>query len=137
MLNQPNPARIDSASAAVGAPTQPSVAVWIFRDGVLILNNLLALFCDYKRLTFFAAIGDLLIAVGFLPGILVLFEVLKTDLVLRVPWAVLLVGWGLSGLHVKVGLILHKAVRHPLEFSSQLQALADGCVATLPAERFD
>ena len=98
----------------------------VVRDGFLILNTILALFRDYKPLTFFGSLGAALAGLGLIPGGVVLYEFIQTGLVLRLPSAVLAVGLVLAGmLLMTIGLILHTIVRHSQEFNYQLQALAD------------
>lgn len=98
----------------------------IFRDGFLILNTLLALFRDYKPLTFFGGVGLFIIALGFIPGIIVIYEFIQTGLVPRLPSAVLAVGLILCGLFsITVGLILHTIVRRSQELDHQLRTLTD------------
>ncbi len=97
-----------------------------FRDGVIILNTVLALFRDYKPLTFFGAAGLLLIALSLIPGIVVILEFIHTGLVPRLPSAVLAVGLVLCGLlSITVGLVLHSIARRSQEFEYHLQILAD------------
>ncbi|HWN10809.1 MAG TPA: glycosyltransferase [Pyrinomonadaceae bacterium] len=97
-----------------------------FRDGFLIINTLLALFRDYKPLTFFGGAGLGLIALALIPGIIVIVEFIKTGLVPRLPSAVLAVGLVLCGLlSITVGLILHSIARRAQEFEYQLQVLAE------------
>ncbi len=94
----------------------------IAKDGFLILNTILTLFRDYKPLTFFGAMGLVLIAIGFVPGTVVIVEFIKTGLVPRLPSAVLAVGLVLSGmLLIVVGLILHTITRRFQELEYQLK----------------
>jgi glycosyltransferase involved in cell wall biosynthesis len=98
----------------------------IVNDGMRILNTILVLFRDYKPLTFFGALGAALIGLGFIPGLVVIFEFFETGLVLRLPSAVLAVGLCLAGmLSITVGLVLHTIVRRSQEFDYQLRVLAD------------
>jgi len=98
----------------------------IFRDGFLILNTLLALFRDYKPLTFFGGVGLCIMALGFIPGIIVIYEFIGTGSVPRLPSAVLAVGLILCGLvSITVGLILHTIVRRSQELDHQLRTLMD------------
>jgi len=94
----------------------------IWQDGFLILNTILTLFRDYKPLTFFGAIGLFLIALGLVPGTIVIVEFFRTGLVPRLPSAVLAVGLVLSGmLSVVVGLVLHTVTRKFQELDYQLK----------------
>jgi glycosyltransferase involved in cell wall biosynthesis len=98
----------------------------IFRDGFLILNTLLALFRDYKPLTFFGGVGLFIIALGFIPGIIVIYEFFETGLVPRLPSVALAVGLIFCGLlSITVGLILHTIVRRSQELDHQLRTLTD------------
>lgn len=98
----------------------------IVNDGFRIVNTILALFRDYKPLTFFGGVGLFLIALAFIPGAIVIYEFIETGLVPRLPSAVLAVGLVLSGmLMITVGLILHTIVRRSQEFDHQLRIMAD------------
>ncbi|HEV2829290.1 MAG TPA: glycosyltransferase [Pyrinomonadaceae bacterium] len=98
----------------------------IVNDGLRIVNTILALFRDYKPLTFFGAVGLALILVGLIPGLIVVFEFFKTGLVLRLPSAVLAVGLVMSGLlALTVGLVLHTIVRRSQESDHQLRTMLD------------
>jgi len=99
----------------------------ILSDGFLILNTILTLFRDYKPLTFFGLAGLFLIALGFVPGTIVIVEFIKTGLVPRLPSAVLAVGLVLSGmLAIVVGLVLHTITRRFQELDHQLKMLGKG-----------
>lgn len=93
-----------------------------FRDGALILNTILALFRDYKPLTFFGSVGLLLVLLALIPGVIVVVQMLRTGLVTHISWAVLAVGLGLTGmLLIVAGLILHTIVRRFQELEHTLQ----------------
>ena len=95
------------------------------QDGALILNTILALFRDYKPLTFFGGIGLALFVMGLIPGVIVIVEFINTGLVPRLPSAVLAVGLVLCGLlSCTIGLILHSIARRSQELEYQLQVLA-------------
>jgi hypothetical protein len=97
---------------------------WV-QDGVLIFHTILALFRDYKPLTFFGAVGLALVIAGFIPGTVVILDFLKTGLVVRLPSAVLAVGLVLCGvLLIVAGLIVHTIVRRFQELDHQLRLLA-------------
>ena len=97
----------------------------ILRDGFLILSTILALFRDYKPLTFFGAIGLFLVVVGLLPGGVVIVEFARTGLVPRLPSAILAVGLVLSGVvSGAVGLVLHATARRFQEVEVLLDRLA-------------
>jgi predicted PurR-regulated permease PerM len=67
-----------------------------------------------------------IIALGFIPGILVIYEFIETGLVPRLPSAVLAVALILCGLlSITVGLILHTIVRRSQELDHQLRILTD------------
>lgn len=107
----------------------------IFRDGFLILNTILALFRDYKPLTFFGSAGLLLMLLGLIPGLVVVYEFIETGLVPRLPSAVLAVGLILSGmLSITVGMVLHTIVRRSQELDHQLRVLTDDLRLQLQAE---
>jgi glycosyltransferase involved in cell wall biosynthesis len=97
----------------------------ILRDGLLILWTILALFRDYKPLTFFGAIGLALVALGLVPGAVVVVEFARTGLVERLPSAVLAVGLVLAGVVVgAVGLVLHATARRFQELEVLVHRLA-------------
>lgn len=105
-------------------PDGSNSKIRIFRDGLLILNMIFSLFRDYKPLTFFGFIGLVLMFLGLFPGGLVIWEFLKSGLVLRLPSAVLAVGLEISGmLAITVGLILHTIVRRSQEIEYQLRGI--------------
>jgi glycosyltransferase involved in cell wall biosynthesis len=98
----------------------------IVHDGVKILWTILALFRDYKPLTFFGGLGALLILVGLIPGGVAIYEFLETGLVLRFPSAILSVGTILSGmLLIVVGLILHTINRRFQELEYYIRLVID------------
>lgn len=95
----------------------------LVRDGLVILNTIVALFRDYKPLTFFGALGLLFVVAGLIPGLVVIVEFLDTGLVLRMPSAILAVGLFISGmLLTTVGLILHTIVRRFQELEHYLRS---------------
>jgi glycosyltransferase involved in cell wall biosynthesis len=95
-------------------------------DGLLILNTILALFRDYKPMTFFGAAGLAFIIGGLIPGAIVIVEFLQTGLVLHLPSAVLAVGLVLCGvLLILAGLIVHTIVRRFQEFDYQIRVLTN------------
>lgn len=110
----------------VSRPEGSHSKIRFLRDGAIILNTVLALFRDYKPLTFFGGIGGVLFLLALVPGILVIIEFIKTGLVPRLPSAILAVGLVLCGLlSLTVGLILHSIARRSQEFEYQMQVLAD------------
>ncbi|HEY0159926.1 MAG TPA: glycosyltransferase [Thermoanaerobaculia bacterium] len=96
----------------VPRPAGSSSKIRIVQDGVLILNAIVALFRDYKPLTFFGGTALVLgaLAIGFF---LVDFRV--TAIVLAL----------FAGLTAATGLILHTVTRHFQELETHLQRLLD------------
>jgi glycosyltransferase involved in cell wall biosynthesis len=93
----------------------------IVQDGFVILNSILSLVRDYKPLTFFGAMGLILIAIGLIPGGRVTVEFIKTGLVPRLPSAILAVALILAGtLLILAGLVLHTITRRFQELEHQL-----------------
>jgi glycosyltransferase involved in cell wall biosynthesis len=98
--------------------------VRLFRDGFLILNTILALFRDYKPLTFFGIIGLLLTTLSFIPAGVLVLEIGKGEAITRPVLSVLAVGLFLSGLlSFAVGLVLHSIARRSQEFDYQIQVI--------------
>ncbi len=96
--------------------------IHIVQDGLVILNTILTLLRDYQPLTFFGSMGLFLIVLGFVPGVVVIVEFIKTGLVPRLPSAVLAVGLVLSGMLLFViGLVLHTITRRFQELEHQLK----------------
>lgn len=92
-----------------------------FRDGTLILNTILALFRDYKPLTFFGAIGLVLIGVALIPTAIVLLHVIRTGTVTNFSAPLMALALGLAGmLSIVAGLILHTIVRRFQEIEHTL-----------------
>ena len=117
---------VEVPARLVSRPEGSFSKIRIAQDGVRILGMIFSLLRDYKPLTFFGAAGLLLIALGFIPGGIVIAEFLRTGLVPRLPSAVLAVGMVLSGmLLITIGLILHTIARRSQEFEFQLSVLAD------------
>lgn len=98
----------------------------LVRDGAIIINTMLVLFRDYKPLTFFGALGLILIVAGFIPGLLASAQFIHTASVYQIPFAVLAVGLVLSGmLLITVGLVLHTIARRAQELEHQLQVFIE------------
>ena len=98
----------------------------LFRDGFLILNTILALFRDYKPLTFFGTTGLTLIALSLVPALALIMEFAKYRAIARPVLAVLAVGVFLCGLlSFAVGLVLHSIARRSQELDYQIQVLGD------------
>jgi glycosyltransferase involved in cell wall biosynthesis len=107
----------------------------IAHDGMRILHTTLSLFRDYKPLTFFGALGLVLIGASLVPGLVVIFEFIETGLVPRLPSAVLAVGLALAGmLSITIGLILHSIARRSQELATQLEMLREEWGKQLKAE---
>ncbi len=97
-----------------------------FRDGFLILNTILALFRDYKPLTFFGATGAILLLLSLIPGLAVVLEFAKQGAIARPILAIFAVGVFLCGLlSISVGLVLHSIARRSQEFDYQIQVLGE------------
>ncbi len=108
-----------------------------FRDGVIILNTILALFRDYKPLTFFGSAGLVLLAAALVPGIIATLELLNSGRA-RLPVALLAISVALCGLlSITVGLVLHSIARRAQEFEYQLQVLAEELRADAARARHD
>ncbi|HUP59010.1 MAG TPA: glycosyltransferase [Thermoanaerobaculia bacterium] len=98
----------------------------IVRDGTLILKSMLALFRDYKPLSFFGALGLILVLLGLVPGGIVVVEYLRTGLIGKLPSAILAVGMVLTGvISIVVGVILHTIAQRFRELDFHLQNMAD------------
>lgn len=98
----------------------------IVRDGTVILGSMLALFRDYKPLSFFGGVGLLLTFFGLIPGTVVVLEYLRTGAIARMPSALLAVGAVLAGIiSILVGIILHVIAQRFRELDFHLQILAD------------
>jgi glycosyltransferase involved in cell wall biosynthesis len=98
----------------------------LFRDGFLILNTILALFRDYKPLTFFGTTGLMLIFISLIPALALIMEFARNRSTARPVLAVLAVGVFLCGLlSFAVGLVLHSIARRSQELDYQIQVLGD------------
>ncbi|MCA1615400.1 MAG: glycosyltransferase [Acidobacteria bacterium] len=119
--------RVEEVPVNLGVRPEGSFSkIRITQDGFRILNMLLALFRDYKPLTFFGSAGLALVALALVPGAIVVYEFLETGLVARLPSAVLAVGLALAGmLSITVGLVLHTISRRSQEMEHQLQSLLE------------
>jgi len=97
-----------------------------WRDGLLILNTLLALFRDYKPLTFFGSAGLALIFISVAGGAALLFDSYRHSAASHSILAVAALVVFLSGLlFLAVGLVLHSIARRSQEFDYQIQVLGD------------
>jgi len=100
--------------------------VRVFRDGFIILNTILALFRDYKPLTFFGLAGLALSACGLLAGAIGVVGLAQREVVSTLPAVVLSVDLSLAGmLAMAIGLILHTITRRAQESDHQLRILLD------------
>jgi glycosyltransferase involved in cell wall biosynthesis len=105
------------------------------RDGFLIINTTLALFRDYKPLTFFGGIGLVFALLSLLPGALTVVEVFNSNRGARVTTALAAVGLFMCGLlSLTAGLILHSIARRSQESEYQMRMLADELHAARAAE---
>jgi len=110
--------------------------VRLFRDGFLILNTILALFRDYKPLTFFGTTGLVLIGLSLIPGGALVLEFTSRGSITRPALSVLAVGLFLSGLlSFAVGLVLHSIARRSQEFDYQIQVIGEELRARHSAKR--
>lgn len=109
----------------VHRPTGSHSKIRFLRDGAIILNTILALFRDYKPLTFFGGIGLALLVMALIPGTLIIVEFIRIRTAPTLPLAVLAAGLVVCGLlSLTVGLILHSIARRSQEFEYQMQVLA-------------
>ncbi len=92
-------------------------------DGFRILNMFLALFRDYKPLTFFGSFGLFLVALGVLTVVLEFFQIGFWRPLPSAVLAAVLVIAGLLG--ITIGLVLHTNVRRSQELDHQLRVLMD------------
>jgi len=95
----------------------------IGHDGFRILNMFLALFRDYKPLTFFGAVGLFLVLLGVLAVVLEFFQIGVLRPLPAALLAAVLVIAGLLG--ITIGLVLHTNVRRSQELDHQLRVLMD------------
>lgn len=97
----------------------------IFSDGWRILWTIIMLFRDYRPLTFFGAIGFVLMLIGLIGGVGVIAEFLETGLVPRLPTAVLAVALELAGvLLIGIGIILSAVNRRFEELENKLAMMS-------------
>jgi glycosyltransferase involved in cell wall biosynthesis len=116
---------VEIPTTLIARPEGSHSKIKFFRDGFLILNTILALFRDYKPLTFFGSVGLLLIVIGLVPGLITVADAFNKKVATRLPLAVLAVGLILCGLlSLTAGLILHSIARRSQEFEYQIQVLA-------------
>jgi glycosyltransferase involved in cell wall biosynthesis len=98
-------------------------------DGLRIVGTIVGMLRDYKPLTFFGGLGALTVALGMIPGAIVIVEFIRTRYITHVPSAILAVGMVLAGLMlVAIGLILHTVVYHSQELQRRLQLMTEEIV---------
>lgn len=125
---------VEIPTSLTSRPAGSHSKIKFFRDGALILNTVLALFRDYKPLTFFGGVGIVLLLASLVPGLAAAIDSLNRGIGARLPLAVLAVGLVLCGLlSLTVGLVLHTIARRSQEFDYQLQVLTDEVRAGLNA----
>lgn len=117
---------VEIPTALTSRPAGSHSKIKFFRDGFLILNTILALFRDYKPLTFFGTTGAVLLLLSFIPGVAFVLEFVKQHAIVRPILAIFAVGIFLCGLlSISVGLVLHSIARRSQEFDYQIQVLSD------------
>jgi glycosyltransferase involved in cell wall biosynthesis len=85
-------------------------------DGLRILRLMCLLFRDYKPFVFFTSIATGLMCCGLLAGFLPVYEYFVTGLVLRMPLAILAVGFiNLASITFLTGVMLESNLRHHRE----------------------
>lgn len=98
----------------------------IASDGMRILTTILALFRDYKPLTFFGSFGLFFMLLGLIPGLRAIIGFWQTGIVQYFPSAILAVGLELTGLlSITAGLILHTIDRRFNELEHYIQVVRD------------
>jgi len=113
---------IEIPTTLVARPEGSHSKIKFFRDGTIILNTVLALFRDYKPLTFFGSVGLLLVFVTLVPEIIIAIRLITSGVTTNLLWVVFLVGLSLTGvLLIAVGLVLHTIVRRFQELEHTLQ----------------
>ena len=117
---------IEIPTTLTSRPEGSHSKIKFFRDGAIILNTVLALFRDYKPLTFFGSVGLGLVLLALIPEVLITVRALRTGHVADPLWAVFSVGLSLTGtLLIVAGLILHTIVRRFQELEHTLQVRHD------------
>jgi glycosyltransferase involved in cell wall biosynthesis len=117
---------IEIPTTLTARPEGSHSKIKFWRDGLVILNTLLALFRDYKPLTFFGTGGLALIFGSAAGGLALLLESYRHNAPPRTTLAVAALVVFLSGLlSLAVGLVLHSIARRSQEFDYQIQVLGD------------
>lgn len=123
---------VEIPTASVARPEGSHSKIKFFRDGALILHTLLALFRDYKPLTFFGTAGLLIILLALIPEVILVAVALRTGFAGNVLWAVFAVGISLSGVILMMaGIILHTTVRRFQEIEHTLQVRHEELISNL------
>ena len=117
---------IEIPTTLTARPEGSRSKIKFWRDGFLILNTILALFRDYKPLTFFGSAGLVFLLVALLAGLAVLLEFIKGGTLARPMLGLVVLILFFSGLmSVSAGLVLYSIVRRSQEFDYQIQLLGD------------
>lgn len=96
----------------------------IASDGWRILWTIIVLFRDYRPLSFFGVLGLVFMAVGLIPGWIVVSEYLQTGLVPKFPSAILAAVLELAGmLLLAIGFILSAVSRRFQELETKLDLM--------------
>lgn len=96
----------------------------IFQDGMRILLTILALFRDYKPLTYFGSLGLISIGLAFIPGIRTVSIYLGVEAFFNLPLMLLTLTLGIGGmLLIVVGLILHTINRRFQELEHYMRLI--------------
>ncbi|HEY8225425.1 MAG TPA: glycosyltransferase [Pyrinomonadaceae bacterium] len=124
---------VEIPTTLTSRPAGSNSKIKFFRDGFIILNTILALFRDYKPLTFFGSVGLVLVLLALLPGIMVVINVARTGVLTSLSVAVLAIALGLTGmLSMVVGLILHTIVRRFQEIEHTLAVRGEADLSVAP-----
>jgi glycosyltransferase involved in cell wall biosynthesis len=102
----------------VERPAGSQSKIRLFHDGVIILTTILALFRDYKPLTFFGGLGAAMVLGGAVPGLWAATHWSLDRLPLALLSAVLVLAGVVTGV---AGLVLHTVARHFQELDLHLQ----------------
>jgi glycosyltransferase involved in cell wall biosynthesis len=117
---------VEIPTALTARPHGSHSKIRLFRDGFLILNTILALFRDYKPLTFFGTAGLVLIALSLIPAAALVLQFVTQGSNARPMLALVAVSIALCGLlSFAVGLVLHSIARRSQELDYQMQVLGD------------
>jgi glycosyltransferase involved in cell wall biosynthesis len=117
---------IEIPTTLTARPAGSHSKIRFWRDGLVILNTLLALFRDYKPLTFFGTAGLALIFVSAVGGLALFLASYRHHGPPRTMLAVAALVVFLTGLlSSAVGLVLHSIARRSQEFDYQIQVLND------------